>query len=381
MTRDALSLRAPRAARLALSRETLQALPLILGGFVAGRLIVLVAALLAETITLRNPALTSGDPTFLLRSLTSWDGWYYLGIARDGYHVAAVAGSYHDYAFLPLFPLLVRGLSLPLPGAAGAIAVVLANLLFLLALVLLFELGRGRLGDRRAALAPFLLAISPFATVFSMAYAESLFLCLSVGAFLAAERRHRAAAGILLALAALTRLQGAVLVLPLVILMLRQDGWRPRLSQAWPLLGPLAAVAFLGYVGWLTGSAGAYGAAQADWGRVGLGGAASGQVIGATFAPLQLTLLAILCASLFPLVYVRVDGMPVEYVLVPVLYVGAAFASGSLESIGRYVTVAFPLFWLIAARRGVFWRRAWPALSAGLLGVFALLSFGGYWVP
>src|SRR5262249_38755069 len=157
----------------------------------------------------RNAALTSGDPGFLLRPLTSWDGWWYLGIARDGYHLATLQGAYHDYAFLPLFPALVRSLSIATPAADGLIAVLTSNALFAVALGLLFVLGRTHLGAERAAIACFLLAVSPFSFVFSMAYGESLFLVLALGAFVAAERDRRTVAGVLLALAALCRLQGA----------------------------------------------------------------------------------------------------------------------------------------------------------------------------
>src|SRR5262249_13998432 len=157
----------------------------------------------------------SGDPGFLLRPLTAWDGWWYLGIARDGYHLAQMQGTYHDYAFLPLFPALVRLLSIPAPAADGLIAVLAANALFAVALGLLYVLGPDHLGAERAAVACFLLAVSPFSFAFSMAYGESLFLVLALGAFLAAERDRRAASGLLLALAALCRLQGAILALPL----------------------------------------------------------------------------------------------------------------------------------------------------------------------
>jgi len=136
--------------------------PIFISGYLVGRVIVLVCALLSETVVARNPALTSGDPTPLLRALTSWDGWFYLGIARDGYHVDEVAGGYHDYAFLPLYPRLVRIIATPFPGAVGAVSGFLSHLLLALASVLLFQLGRRYLGDHRAALACFLLAISPF---------------------------------------------------------------------------------------------------------------------------------------------------------------------------------------------------------------------------
>ena len=89
----------------------------------------------------------------------------------------------------------------------------------------------------------------------------------------------------------------------------------------------------------------------------------------------------ILCLSVWPLVYARADRMRLEYVLVPVLFLGAVFASGNLESVGRYVTTAFPIFWLMAGRDSFFWRRAWPVASVALLALFSTLAFTGFWVP
>ena len=266
-------------------------------------------------------------------------------------------------------------------GFEGVTAVLLSNGAFLVALGLLVRLGTPYLGRRRASLAAGLLVIYPFASVFAMAYTESLFLLLMVAAFLAAERRRRAWAGIFLALTVLCRLQGVALVLPLLILMLRQDGWRPRVSQAWLLLGPLAAVGFLAYVASVAGSATAYLDAQQAWGREGVGGAAPDATVAALFSPYQAALLATLLWSVFLLVFVRTDRMRPEYWLVPVLFIFAEISSGSLEAVGRITMAGFPLVWILADRRSLFARRSWPLISAGLFMTVALLSFGGYWVP
>lgn len=349
--------------------------------FVASRLLIVVAAFVAENLIPRNPGLIPGADGPLLRSLTSWDGFYYLGIARDGYQAAPVVGAYSNVAFPPLFPLLVRVLSLPFPGAQGIVAVVISNVAFLVALGLLVTLGSTYVGHRRASLAAGLLVIYPFASVFAMAYTESVFLLLMVAAFLAAERRHRTWAGIFLALTVLSRLQGVALILPLWILMLRQDGWRPRLSQGWLLLGPLAGVGFLAYVASVTGSTTAFLDAQKAWGRVGVGGSAPSATIGAKFSPYQGALLATLLWSVFLLVFVRVDRLRPEYWLVPVLFIAAEISSGSLEAVGRITMLAFPLVWILANRDSLIGRRLWPALSVIGFTVIAVLSFGGYWVP
>jgi len=197
---------------------------------------------------------------------------------------------------------------------------------------------------------------------------------------LAAERDQRAVAGVLIALTAVTSLPGALMVCHLAIILLRRDGWRPRFSQAWLLLGPVAAAGFLAYVAHLTGSLDAYSANQAGWGRTGLGTADGDAAMGAALGPIQMVLLLTLCAS--APACIRPRGQPPPGVRAradPVA--GYHFASGNLESVGRYATVAFPLFWLMAGRRGPAWRWLWPVSSAGMVAAFALLSFGGHWVP
>jgi hypothetical protein len=349
--------------------------------FVASRFVLVIAALVAEYLIPRNPALIPGADGPILRSLTSWDGWYYLGIVANGYQADPVAGAYSNVAFPPLYPAIVELLSFPFPAYAGVVAILVSNVAFLLALGLLVRLGTPYLGRRRASLAAGLLVIYPFASAFAMAYTESLFLLLMVAAFLAAERRHRAWAGIFLALTVLCRIQGVLLILPLGILMLRQDGWRPTRSLLWLLLGPLAAAAFLGYIATVTGSPTAFLDAQQAWGREGLGGAAPGKTIGSDFSPYQGALLLTLLFTVFLLVFVRADRIPIEYALIPILFIGAEMASGTLEAVGRITMTAFPIVWILANRRSLFARRTWPMVSVALFTVVAILSFGGYWVP
>lgn len=349
--------------------------------FVASRLLLLAAAVVAETLIPRNPALTSGDGAPILRSLTSWDGWYYLGIVRDGYQADPVSGAYTNLPFPPLYPMLIKILSAPFPAYAGLVSIVVSNVAFLVALGLLVRLATPYLGRRRAVLAASLLVIYPFASVFGMAYTESLFLMLMLAAFLAAERRHRAWAGIFLALTVLCRVQGAALLVPLWILMLRQDDWRPQRSQGWLLLGPLAAVGYAAYIASVTGSWTAFLDAQKAWGRTGVGGAKPTETIAAKFSPYQAALVITLLWSVFLLIFRRVDRLRLEYVLVPIVFIAAEISSGSLEAVGRITMLAFPLVWILANRRSPFGRLAWPAVSVGLFTIVAVLSFGGYWVP
>jgi hypothetical protein len=371
----------PLASGTRALREVVQLDARIVAVFIASRLLVILVALAVESLAPREPGFVPGADGPILTSLTSWDGFYYMSIVTHGYQAQPVAGSYSNVAFAPLYPLLVGLLARPFPGFEGLVSIVTSNLAFLAALPLLVRLGTPYLGPDRASRAAVLLIIYPFAAVFAMAYTESLFLLLTVGAFLAAERGHRATAGVLVALAVLCRLQGVVLILPLLILMLRQDGWRPRPSDAWLLLGPVAFAGFLAYVAAITGSPTGFLDAQQAWGREGVGGAAPDETIAASFSIYQAALLATLLWSVFLLVYVRADRLRLEYALVPVLFMAAALSSGSLEAIGRITMLAFPYVWLLARRESVLARRVWPVVSISLFVVIAILMFAGIWVP
>jgi hypothetical protein len=88
------------------------------------------------------------------------------------------------------------------------------------------------------------VALFPTSLFFSAVYTESLFLMLAVGALLAARRGNWWIAGIVGALAALTRSYGVLLLIPFAVLFLQQYGfairrWFPNaIPAALPALGP-----------------------------------------------------------------------------------------------------------------------------------------------
>lgn len=351
----------------------------VLLAFAVSRLLVLAAATAAETLVERNPHLTSGVDAPLLRSLTAWDGWWYLGIARHGYSAVPLVDGYANVAFWPLYPFVVRILSLPWPALDGLVAVVLSNLAFLAALGLVERLGALVVGEERASRGAAFLALSPFSFAFSMAYPESCFFCLAAGACLATERGRWLVAGVLVGLATLARFQGLVLLPTLVWLGFRRLPAGQRLRLGWLGLAVVAALGYLGSVALLTGQPTGYLNAQAAWGR-GVFGAGE-QPLLANLDGIRLAELAAYLAGIYLLVFARPDRLPAAYVAWPVTALCLEFASGSLESVGRYLTVVVPLFWLLAGRRSSLARRTWPVVSAALLFLVAVLSFAGWYVP
>ncbi len=339
-----------------------------------------------------------------------WDSVWYLTIARDGYHPGTEA------AFFPLYPLLVALVGAAGPGVlVGGVVVSLVSLL--VALRLLWRLTDLELGGEHPdapRLAVLATALGPMAFFFTAVYSESLYLALSVGAFLAARQGRWARAAGLGALAAATRSQGVLLVGALALLLIEQRrGWprgrrpgralaaaelpRPRRRDAlWLAAIPLGLAAYLGWL-WAIGlDPLAPFTAQQAWFRhftgpiegvrqgaqAALGGVRqllSGQTRTIYFAPAggdpivaaehNVMLFAFLLAALAPLAG-ALRRLPLAYGA----YAAAAIALAisypvtpqPLTSLPRFLVVLFPL-----QMAGGLWLARRPRLRAPLLGASA----------
>ena len=238
------------------------------------------------------------------------------------------------------------------------------------------------LDEERALWSCILLAVFPFSWVFSMAYGESLFLALSLGSLLAAERGRAGWASVLASLAGLTRPQGVLLIVPLALILWRRVRRIGGDSCGWRLV-PAGA---LGFLGWVGGPDRESQRVQPGPGRLGaqrgrLRPRPAGRASVPTWTRLLATFLVTLLAYVFLLVYLRPDRIPLAYALIPVLALASVFASGNLQSIGRLGMVAFPFAWVLAGRRVAWFRIAWPAVSAGLLVVLSVAIFAGWYQP
>jgi hypothetical protein len=356
----------------------------IVAVFVATRLIVLLVALVLEGAI----PLAYHGPTFsaapVLRSLTGEDSIYYLGIASDGYHLQPVANGHFDWAFFPLYPLATRIVALLLLGNVPLAGVLVSNAAFLAALVVVYRLGVGYLGHDRAVRSVVFLAIAPGAVAFAFAYTDSLFLLVAAGAFLAAERRQLPLAGLLYGLASLCRLPGVALGLPLLAVLMA-GGARPTRSWLWLALGPLALLAFYGYLGAITGDVLANIHAQATWDIAPILGAPKPVNVTdtpvAAFSVLPLLLIGTLLVYVFLFVYMRGDRIPLPYALLAAVSIGTVIASLRLQSVARYLVVAWPFSWVLASRRSAWFRDAWPAVSTGLFAIHAFLNISQALAP
>jgi hypothetical protein len=103
---------------------------------------------------------------------------------------------------------------------------------------LLYELARGLVGEDAALRSIVLLAVFPAALFLGAVYSESLYLLLTIAAFLAATRGRWAYAGVVVGLAILTRPTGVMLLPALALLAWRatpRAGAFLRLAVALPI--------------------------------------------------------------------------------------------------------------------------------------------------
>jgi hypothetical protein len=135
--------------------------------------------------------------------------------------------------FLPLFPWLTALALTVLPDTVAPIAV--SGVASVAAVLLLYRVVARELGEAAGKRAAIFMLIFPTSYFLHIGYSESLFLALVLGAFLAARSDRWWLAGVLGGLAALTRLNGLLLIPALAaeaFVAWRGDR-RTRLRPAW----------------------------------------------------------------------------------------------------------------------------------------------------
>jgi hypothetical protein len=329
-------------------------------------------------------------PNELLNLPVRWDAGWYLQIVTDGYkYVPGDPSVQQNIVFFPAYPMLMRVTGRLLGGdmigyvAAGMIISIAS---FFGALAYLYAFARDRYGDEVAGGAIWLLAAYPFAIFFGALYTESLFLLGTVGAFYHFSKQQFGRAACWGLLVGLTRVNGALMVLPLVVLALssaiEHSKMKALAAAAAPGLGLAIYAAFI----WsLTGHPLAFAASHAAWGRTyqGLG----------TLVTLQYSILANAGLS----GYVGTPGYDVlnaigaifaiatiwpvtrrigpAYGLFMALNTFPALADGGLLSAGRLSSVLFPAFIWLATVVPSNQRPVWIATFAALQAFGAALFY------
>jgi hypothetical protein len=373
--------------------------------FVATRLMVFVVAVFAvAAFGLNKPGFVlNSDPMTNLPA--RFDAGWYGGIALDGYDHQVNFERQRNIAFFPALPMLMRPVGVLFgTGERGMpperrmarmlwAGVFVSLAAFLLALWYLARLGAEWLDPERAAAGVLLLAAYPFACFYNAPYTESLFLLGAVAATYHFSRSEWIRAGAWGCLVGLTRPNGFLLAVPLVLLALQRlrmdaashSGGRQTAAALAAAVMPVAGMlAFTVYLHSFTGVWFAWSRSHAAWGRSYTGFEpllrgfdrleSEGIVRLATSSPFNL--LNALGAA-FALVMIwpvarRIGAAWALYIAVSVI--PPMFAGGAL-SLGRMTSTLFPVFLALAAILPPRAVPPWVAAFAILQGLCAALFF------
>jgi hypothetical protein len=349
------------------------------------------AVLLVVAVRLLGLVVLAGTAAHEGRSaharLVRWDSQWYAGIARSGYgHTVLHPDGRHlsDYAFFPLYPLLERVVA-ALTGLAYVDAgLVVSWLATVVAAAGIYAVGARVHGVRAGVVLAVLWAALPVGIVTSMAYSEALFTALAAWALYACLGRRWLLAGLLAALAGLTRPVGAAVVAAVVVTavvqLLRERDARP---PAGALLAPLGLLGYVGWVGLRVGEPTGYFRVARGWGNGFDGGRAfaswTAGLLGGPRWPLGVLLVLGVAVLLGLLVLAVRDGQPLPLlVFAGVLLVLALTTSGYFGSKPRYLLPAFPLLLPVALRLSQVSR----CTAVTVLGVLAAGSaaYGATWL-
>jgi len=140
-----------------------------------------------------------------------WDTGHYIEIADFGYDFDPILS-----VWPPFYPFLIKILGFIVKPTILS-ALLISNISFILALFLMYLLVKDLFDEDIAKKAILFTIVFPTSFFFVAGYTESFFLCLSVAVFLLLMKKKWLWAGLISALAALTRVQGLLLIIPIVI--------------------------------------------------------------------------------------------------------------------------------------------------------------------
>jgi hypothetical protein len=341
-----------------------------------------------------------------------WDSLWYTRVAElgYGYEVRLPNGDVHsNLAFFPLLPWLERLLHAVAPLSYADAGFVVSLLASLAAAAGIFAVADRLYGPRAGFFAVLLWAVLPVGIVQSMAYSESLFTALAAWSLYAVLTGRWVSAGVLAALAGLTRPVGAAVVAAVWAAAIAslvaerraaRSGWAedaagahgvpepapsPARRLAGMLLAPLGTAGYVLWVGHRTGAGPlGYLDVQAGWRNGFDGGYAFAGFVAGKFTSFPSALAgAGLILGVASVVWLYGVGVRQRQPLPLLVHSGlvtllALCASSYFGSKPRLLMPAFPLLLPLA----LLLARARPRRSAVVLGSLAVAGavYGAFWL-
>lgn len=341
---------------------------------------------------------------------THWDGDWYADIAAQGY--------WRDFntAFYPLYPHLMRWLGFVMTlGHTSVDVFKFAGLLIssgaaMAVCILLYKLARLEYDEQIARTSVAYLLAFPTAFFLAAVYTEALFMALAIGAFYTARTNRWLAALILASLAVLTKNQGILVAVALLVEYGQQRKWDWRRVDRQLLYFALPVLTLAGWFGWnaltfqnstnFISSTQKYFARYFSWPWQTINDAFkrfyelddTGARASINFQPDNVPMLDLaftmgFLALALVAIWATFKGRlrPTYLVLFLFLLIQplASPAEWSiLNSLPRYTLIIFPAFFLfvLAGRRWTFFQNTYFIISLSLAGLLVARFTMGYWV-
>jgi len=240
--KELIKSRVSKLFKFIVSHELLLALILTLAIVIVGSII----SIDSNKNALFNPVSVSRyttEPNDKLGFLANWDGVDYINISEHGY------GSSRLTNFFPIYPIIInlvnKVISSPLyTGLVISWVFMVGAVYYYLKVIKLFF----KIDDNLEALkATFLFVLFPTALYLMAVYTESLFAFLALGAIYYALQRKYIKASILTALAGMTHINGAFLLI-LIALILIEEKEKLRNILVSLVIGSLGLVSYMSYL-------------------------------------------------------------------------------------------------------------------------------------
>jgi len=324
----------------------------------------------------------------LARLFNRWDAPHYQSLAEHGYLNTGDEANF--VVFFPLYPLTIRLITFDY-GYVNIFAMLASNVFSIIAFAYLYKLTKMEFNEGAALKAVLFLSVFPTAYFLTAPYTEGLFFATTIASFYYARKNSWAAAGMLGFLAALTRIQGLLLLPVLILEYAHQRGWKPRNIRPNVLLAALPVCGFLIYLGinlLVTGNAFGFVEVQnshftlhfdpwsglnAAWYWTTTSGFPDNITVGG----------AAITSAVFGAVMIGVGvwkRLRPSYLLYMFLSWGVACSVSWWISLPRYVMAMFPIFMLMGAySKNKFVNAAIVVFCVAWLCLFTVLFSLGWW--
>jgi len=356
----------------------------IISIFIISRLLIVFIGFLSSLIIVKDiKGRWFSEQSSLLDIFFRWDSGWYMSIIKNGY--SYIPGEESSIGFFPLYPLLVKTLSLVF-GNPKLMGFIISNVALLIAAIYFYKLIKLDFNDSIALKAIFYMLIFPLSFFFSIFYTEGLFLFLTISSFYYARKKRWLVTSIFGFFLSLLRSIGFLIFIPLLVEYLdidfsfKIDKGKIKKDILYLLLIPAGLFSYMFYTYIKFNDFFAYPHSKTDWGN-------EFSTIFTTLSTVKnyelfydiIFIGSVVLALIFivVLIYYRVR---ISYTVYVLAFLFLYLSSGILEGMPRYISVLFPIYLgmsLVSKNKLIDY--ILTLFLVALLTLFTILFVNDYW--